>query len=178
MLFQNDDEQLLKNVAMKLGSNGVLPIRTRPSPAALAWSLPGFGGKARVATSFGNLPIEALRVRDSVRTQSGRFLEVRWIDKLHLDAKFLSLHPKSNPILIPKGSLDSATPSNDVLVSPAQMLRLPRQTCATSPTPAQSIVGRGNVATKPQNVFTYYLFHCGEPASLNIEGLWFEVSPN
>lgn len=178
MLQPNDDGQLLENVRMKLGSNGILPKRPRPLPDSLSWALPGFGGKSRVATSFGDLPIEALRLRDPVRTLSGKLLRVQWIDKLQLDAKFLSLHPNSNPILILKASLDHMTPSNDVLVSPAQTLRMPRHTCDTSTTSAQSIVGRGNVARKPQNGFTYYLFHCGEPASVSIEGLWFEVSPN
>lgn len=178
MLLLHDEEKVLLNVRMKLHPKSAPPRRLRASPDTRSWTLPGFGGKSRVATAFGDLPIEAMRLRDPVRTRSGRFLEVRWIDTLQLDAKFLSLHPKSNPILIPKASLERETPNNDILVSPAQSFRMPRNSSDKSTTSAQSIVGRGNVARKPQNGFTYYLFHCGEPTSVNIEGLWFEVTPN
>ena len=177
MLQPFDDEQLLENIRLKLGPDVVAPRPQRPAPDTRSWTLPGFGGKARVATSFGNLPIEALRLRDPVRTQSGKYLKVQWIDKIQLDAKFLSLHPKTNPIVIPRASLDRQLPISDVLVSPVQTLKLPRHTSGTSTAYAESLVGRGYIARKPQNGFTYYLFHCGEPACVNIEGLWFDVSP-
>mgnify|MGYP001319170770 CR=1 FL=1 len=178
MLRPADDEQLLENVMLKLGLTDEPPKRLSPSRKANSWALPGFSGKARVTTSFGDLPIEALRLRDPVKTRSGKFLEVKWIDKLQLDAQFLALHPEANPILIPECAFGRMTPSSDVLISPAQTLRLPRQASDMKPKPAQSLVWRSNVARKPQRGFTYYLFHCGEPASVCIEGLWFDVVPD
>lgn len=178
MLRPAEDEQLLENVMVKLGLTDVPPTRLSPSRKTKSWALPGFSGKARITTSFGDLPIEALRLRDSVKTRSGKFLEVKWIDKLQLDAQFLDLHPEANPILIPEGALGPMTPSNDVLVSPAQAFRLPRQASDMKARPAQSLVWRSNVTRKPQHGFTYYLFHCGEPTSVSIEGLWFETAPD
>ncbi|MEO9603539.1 MAG: Hint domain-containing protein [Roseobacter sp.] len=177
MLRPDDDEQLLENVMSKLGSTDEPPKRLNPERKTKPWCLPGFSGNARVTTSFGDLPIEALRLRDPVKTRSGRFLKVQWIDKVQLDEQFLSLHPEANPILIPDSSLGSMTPCNDVLVSPGQVLRMPRQTSDMKAMPAQSLVWRRNVERKPQRGFTYYLFHCGEPASISVEGLWFEVVP-
>lgn len=177
MLHPNDDAQLLESVRLKLDVSSDLSTRPCRSRETRCWALPGFAGKSRVTTSFGNLPIEALRLRDPVKTSSGEFLEVKWIDKLQLDAKFMSLHPEANPILIPRGSFGRMSPDCDVMVSPAQQLRMPRHSSDMSATSAQSIVGRGQVARKPQNGFTYYLFHCGEPASVSIEGLWFDVTP-
>lgn len=178
MLRPVDDEQLLENVMLKLGLTDEPPKRLHPSRKIRSWDLPGFSGKARVTTSFGELPIEALRLRDPVKTSSGKFLEVKWIDQVRLDAQFLSLHPEANPISIPEGSLGHMTPSSDVLISPAQPLKLPRQASDMKAKPAQSLVWRNNVARKPQSGFTYYLFHCGEPASVSIEGLWFEIVPD
>ena len=38
-----------------------------------AWDIEGLESKARVTTSFGMLPVEGLRVRDELRTSTGRF---------------------------------------------------------------------------------------------------------
>ncbi|AXI48417.1 hypothetical protein C1J03_21940 [Sulfitobacter sp. SK012] len=175
MLQTIDDDQLLENVMMKLDSSEVATKRPRPQRDALSWTLPGFVAGARVATSFGNLPIEALRLRDPVRTISGDYLPVKWIDKIQLDTKFLSLHPEANPIFIPQGSLAPMAPNSDILVSPVQNLKLPKHTSGTPAISAQSIVGRGNIARKSQQNLTYYLFHCGEDTSISIDGLWFEI---
>ena len=177
MLRPVDDEQLLENVMSNLGSTDEPPKRLNPARETKPWTLPGFSGNARVTTSFGDLPIEALRLRDPVKTRSGKFLEVQWIDKVQLDEQFLSLHPEANPILIPHSAFGRMTPSNDVLVSPAQVLQLPRQASDMKATPAHSLVWRRNVERKPRRGFTYYLFHCGEPATVSVEGLWFEVVP-
>ena len=79
-----------------------MPRTSQKEPAK--WTLPGFGGKSRVLTSFGHLPIEALRRNDPLKTSSGSYTKVTWIDSIGLDAEFLSSHSQAQPIYIPAGS--------------------------------------------------------------------------
>ncbi|MFM7443872.1 MAG: Hint domain-containing protein, partial [Tabrizicola sp.] len=91
---------------------------------AVDWYLPGFIGKARVSTAFGELPIEALRPRDDLRTFSGVSASVRVVDKIHLDQDFLKDHAYALPIMIPANALGSGRPSSDLLLSPGQEVSL------------------------------------------------------
>jgi hypothetical protein len=178
VLISESIEKFCEDIMLKLGSSRPVSIFPRPAPKPKIWDLPGFSGKSRVATSFGHLPIEGLRLRDPLRTISGKYLKVQWIDKIHLDPDFLSRHPEALPVKISKASLGQMTPNRDVLVSPEQVLRLPRHIGQMRDRTAHSIVGHGRVLYRPSGDFTYYLFHCGEPTSVSIDGLWFEISPN
>ncbi len=176
MQLEENDLSMLSSVMRQAETApAVRPAGT--APETLAWYKPGFGAKCRVMTSFGALPIEALRRRDPVKTSSGRFMEVQWVDQIRLDAKFMSLHPKANPVAIPKGALNGMTPETDILVSPGQALRMPGRTGSDTVSKAGGLIGRNGIAAKPQSGFTYYLFHCGEPVMVSIDGLWWEVSP-
>lgn len=138
------------------------------------WNLPGFMGGVRVSTSFGDLPIEALRIRDEIRTASGVFARVQWIDKLHLDADFMRKHPSAQPIIIPADSFGIGRPMKDITVSPRQ------QVCADAHVAAhfQSAADlcRMSRAYRLQTLgLTYYRFHCGGPAAVRVEGVWVRV---
>ena len=176
-----DDEQLLRNVAALALGTGEPPA---PAPAprtakseSMSWALPGFCGKSRVQTTFGHLPIEALRRRDPLKTGSGEYREVAWIDKIQLDSAFLARHPAANPIFIPKSALGHGVPNCDILVSPAQITHIPGQFGAQAVKSAQALTGLSRIARQSQAGFTYYLFHCGEPTTVSINGVWFDVSP-
>lgn len=81
-------------------------IRREARPLqAVDWSLAGIVGKARISTSFGDLPIEALRPRGNVRTYSGAAVHVQAVDKIHLDQDFMRSFPGALPIRIPANSL-------------------------------------------------------------------------
>lgn len=140
------------------------------------WSVPGFDGKARVMTSFGLLPIEALRVRDEVRLPDGAFRKVAWIDQLRLDAGFLERHPEARPLLIGASAFGTGSPERSFLVSPGQLIHPGRQ-----PGEARlvsELQDRSNILTRSSCTFIrYFLFHLGEPAEVQIEGLWCRVGP-
>ncbi len=142
------------------------------------WSLPGFGAGARVVTSFGKVPVEALRRRDPVKTRKGCFLKVQHVDTVRLDRRFLLAHPDAQPIAISQNGLAAAIPDQAILVSGCQKIRTPGQFDQAAGRLAVDYVGRGNVARKYYGYFTYYVFHCGEPCTINVNGLWVDLDPD
>ncbi|MBK0327084.1 Hint domain-containing protein [Rhodobacteraceae bacterium F11138] len=173
------DAALLSSILQQTGSEQ-RPSRVsapRPSASAMAWTLPGFERRCRVTTNFGELPIQALRLRDMVKVQSGAYREVQWIDEIRLDADFLSRHPEAQPVHLRAKALGPGLPSRNTLVSPAQVICNdgPGDTRKTGP--AADFQGRPNIHRAPQVEITYYRFHCGEPVTVCVEGAWFRVTP-
>jgi hypothetical protein len=128
-------------------------------------------------TSFGELPIKALRLRDPIRTSSGSFLPVKWVDAVHLDEAFLGGFPDAMPIFVPARSLGRDSPKENVLVSPHQKLPVGDNTFHPDQRLARDLVARPGVMRRPVGTVSYYLFHLGEPAKVMIEGLWVQVTP-
>lgn len=141
------------------------------------WALPGFGGKCRVTTIFGDLPIEALRRRDKVKTISGAFREVQWIDEIRLDVDFMSRHSEAFPIMIRARAIDGVNPVKDMLVSPGQDVWLPKLSGGSCSQTAAQLDGQPNIMKTHKSEITYYRFHCGGPEKVCVEGAWFCVAP-
>ncbi len=178
--------QELKTLSAVLAQISQMPVEDkiikRPQPAprikqALDWSLPGFEGKARVTTNFGELPIEALRRRDMVKTISGAYREVQWVDTIRLDVDFMELHPEAAPILIRERAMGGLYPRRNILVSPGQPLRYPHPHGDTMNLTAGEVVGQPNILRMHRSEITYYRFHCGTDETVCVEGSWFHVSP-
>jgi len=141
------------------------------------WTLPGLCGEARVTTAFGELPVKALRRLDPVRTASGSFLPVRWVDAVHLDDDFLSGFPDAQPISVPAGALGRGRPQVDLLVSPHQKLSSSESSFRPEFRMARDFLSRPGILRRPRTSVSYYLFHLGEPASVMVEGVWIPVIP-
>jgi len=152
------------------------PQVIRPAKRDLT-ALPGFHAKARVFTIFGELPIEALRRRDKVRTVTGAYVEVEWVDKVQLGVDYLERHPEAQPVLIRTGALGAARPQTNLMVAPGQKLRVSGVVGAEGEQSAGELAGKRHIARMPHSGFTYYQFHCGAPATVSVEGLWFKVAP-
>jgi hypothetical protein len=140
------------------------------------WYLPGFVGKARVGTVFGDLPIEALRPRDELRTYSGAMTKVEMVDKIHLDEDFIRHHPRALPIRIPANAFGPGKPMQDLFVSPGQEI-CPDLHVASSFYKARDLPGRFTMDLSQSTGLTYYRFHCGQPAIVRVEGVWIKVQP-
>ncbi len=154
-----------------------LPVTlVREPPQPVHWNLPGLVGKARIATAFGELPIEALRPRDDIRTYSGAIATVKVVDKIHLDQDFIRNNPNTLPIRIPAGSIGPGRPTNDVYVSPGQEISLDAHV-ATVFHKAKNLSDRFRMDLTYSTGFTYYRFHFGFPAIAKVDGIWVRVSP-
>ncbi len=181
-----NEYDILRSV-MDIVSETVPPAAARSSARArmpsvepgrqTGWMLPGFAAKTRITTAFGDLPIEALRLRDEVRTTSGRMLRVAWIDKIKLDQSFLEHHPEALPVMIRANALEHGKPVRDLLVSPNQVLSMGLANFQIKFVPAEDIRGRTGVFRKPEFLMTYYMFHCGEPTTVLAEGVAVQVNP-
>lgn len=134
------------------------------------WTLPGFLGRVRIQTAFGQLPIEALRVNDPVLTTTGRKLLVRRVKRLGLDPDFLKQHPDAHPILISTNAFGPGLPQQDLLVSPAQVLTVRMADMPPKPMKARDI-GACAVVRAIQSTAIYYSFELSEPAYVLAEGI-------
>jgi Hint domain len=140
------------------------------------WYLPGFVGKAKVGTTFGELPIEALRIRDELRTYSGASAKVQMVDKIHLDEEFIRHHPRALPIRIPADAFGPGRPAQDVFVSPGQEVCADMHVASTF-FKARDLPGRFTMDLSQSTGLTYYRFHCGQPTIVRVEGIWIRVQP-
>lgn len=142
----------------------------------LDWYLPGVLGKSRVGTLFGDLPVEALRVRDDLRTHSGASARVQKVDKIHLDAEFLRGHRAALPIRIPANAFGPGRPAQDMHLSPGQEICTDAHV-ATQFVKAGQLRGRFPGDLSQPGELTYYRFHCGEPTVVKIDGVWVRIQP-
>lgn len=149
----------------------------REKSRELAHIMPGFGAKARIQTSFGALPVEALRKRDEVRTAQGRFMRVAHVDKMHLDADFLFRHAATRPILIKASALGRGMPGADVIVSPSQMISTSKMPQLSACKKASALTHLPGVTQTPCELVSYFNFHCGSQELIQIEGLWMLTAP-
>jgi hypothetical protein len=77
-----------------------------------------------IATPFGEVAIEDLRIGDSVTTISGHVRAVRWIGRRDYAAAFIANNPRVWPVRIAAGALAEGRPKRDLLVSPNHALFL------------------------------------------------------
>jgi hypothetical protein len=142
----------------------------------VAWYLPGFSGKARVSTVFGELPIEVLRARDDLRTHLGSSASVQMVDRFHLDEEYLRSDQSALPIRIPANAFGPGRPVQDMLLSPGQEL------CLDPHVPAQFVMAkdlrsRFGTDLAQSAGLTYHRFHCGAPTTVRVDGIWVRTKP-
>lgn len=175
-VFTNFETAIMQSVIAAVPPDqSVVPPRVECKDGVV-WNLSGFDGRARVGTTFGDLPIAALRVRDELRTASGKTVRVQWTDKLHLDADFLTKHPSANPISFPANSLSFGRPMQDLVISPQQQIS-PEAHVATHFKTAIELCSRAKAQQLKSTGLTYYRFHCGEPVTVRVEGVWVRIEP-
>ena len=131
----------------------------------------------RIRTSFGEFPAQALRERDMVRTRNGDFKEILWIDRIVLGEDFVRYHTDVLPIVLRAGSLAPNIPRKDIALAPFQAISRGQKFVGNPPRRAIDALRRPLVYRKPENMITYTVFHCGDPVSVECEGLWIDVIP-
>lgn len=153
------------------------PGRRPPRQEPIHWTLPGFCGDARVTTSFGDLPIQALRRRDPLRTVQGTLATVEWVDCIQLDEDFLRANPDALPVRIGAGAFGGGRPERDIVVSPHQLVNVSPGQFRQDFHRARDLTDRPGILRQPVMLIRYYVFHCATPAAVMVEGLCVSVSP-
>ncbi|MCV2868648.1 Hint domain-containing protein [Defluviimonas sp. WL0002] len=141
------------------------------------WNLPGICWNARVSTSFGEMPVQGLRANDPVRMDTGAFIKVAATDKIHLDEDFLARCPDAAPIKIPANFFGPGRPRSDLLVSPHQPVATTANPAAPEFRRARDLLNRPGAMRQPSFGLTYFLFHCGKPAAINVDGVLISTAP-
>ena len=152
---------------------GRRPARQEP----IRWTLPGFCSGMRITTSFGDLPVQALRRRDPLRTSQGTLASVEWVDCIRLDEGFVAANPDAQPVRIPAGAFGPNRPERDVLVSPHQLVDVSASRFGSDFRLARDLLDRPGVMRNPSMMVSYHVFHCANPATVRVEGLCVRVTP-
>lgn len=153
------------------------PANEQSQPRRITWNLPGFDRRCRVSTRIGDLPIEALRLHDQVKTRSGAYLAVTWIDAIRVDANFMARHPEAHPMYVPASVIGPGQPVRDMLLSPGQPFGTSERATGAAHAPALEFDGHSGIRRIEKTEITYFRFHCDAPTEVQIDGAWFHVAP-
>ncbi len=135
------------------------------------WTVPGFLGRTLIRTTFGEVPVEFLRVNDPIVTSSGRVLPVRHIDRINLDREFLVRHPEAQPVRICAHAFGPNLPQHDLIISPGQSVTVATRNSLPHGTKAKDLKGNGSVIAAVYGRLTYHILDLGEPATVFAEGI-------
>lgn len=142
-------------------------------PVDARWPYAGLAPMTRVRTSFGDVYAVALRKGDLLKTRSGEFKPIVWLDRIMLDDEFLQSMRDSNPIVLAAGSVARGLPKRDVLVSPRQVIS--SQSDMHQAREAGDLLGRPNVRRKYETGMSYTVFHLGRTEEILCEGMWLRL---
>ena len=141
------------------------------------WPLPGLAPMTRVETSFGKVHAVALRKGDPVKTRSGEFRKIVWLNRVLLDHSLLIEKPDANPVRIRTGALGPSVPERDILVSPRQKLCPGPKVSLERREEAGDLAGASGIARQPETGLSYTMFHLGEPAEVECDGVFMLFEP-
>ncbi len=139
---------------------------------------PGFGPMTRVSTNFGEVPAQALRERDLVRTYGGDYLPILWVDRVMLNEDFLVRHPDALPIEMQAGFLSQGLPKQPITLAPGQMISPEPASGPSVRQAAGTFLGGRGVVQRSEDIITYTRFHLGKAAYVCSEGMWVHVCPD
>jgi hypothetical protein len=83
-----------------------------------------FAEGTQISTPQGEVPVEALRIGDLVRTQLAGDLPIKWIGRRHYEGELIRGNRTVLPICIRQGALDDNIPSRDLWVSPGHAISI------------------------------------------------------
>ena len=131
----------------------------------------------RVKTSFGDVHAVALRVGDLVRTRDGDYRPIVWLNRVLLDEQFLAEKTDSNPVRIAAGALGRSLPMADVVVSPRQQICKDPSLGVNERREAADLTSKPGVLRQRETGMSYTMFHVGEPAEIECEGMFLLFEP-
>lgn len=108
--------------SIRLGGTRHIQVQSDGSNGALINAIPCFAEGTRIATPHGQIPVEALRVGDTVITAAGQARPIRWIGSRTMHPH---RHPRPlavTPIRVRRHALADGVPARDLRLSPEHAL--------------------------------------------------------
>lgn len=149
--------------------------KAAPPSKAVSWSIPGFGPMTRISTSFGEVPAQALRERDALRTHTGGFVRISKIRRYTLESDVLAASEDILPVIIRAGALGAGLPKQDIAVSAEQEIAVGGGMHGSKLVKARDLLSRPGVYRGAETIYTYTRIRCEEPVLVRSEGLWLRV---
>jgi hypothetical protein len=137
-----------------------------------AWPLPGLAPMTRVRTSFGDVHAAALRKGDEVLTRRGKYLPILWLTRICLDEDILRAKPDCNPVVLAAGALGPQLPSNEIMLSPRQVICADTKGSLSANREAAMLVSWPGIRRLRETGLSYTMFHVGEAAEIYCEGTY------
>jgi len=137
-----------------------------------SWTVPGILGSTRVATSFGHVPAQLVRVGDTVRTRTGSFERVQRISEIRIDEDFIARRPEAAPVIIRRNTLQSGTPHQDVGLSPGQMVSVGPNRFEDRLVRAETLSRLRGSIDRTLGMLVYVQLHLAADAQINCDGVW------
>ncbi len=141
-------------------------------PTFQAWPLPGLAPMTRVRTNFGDVHAAALRKGDEVLTRTGEYLPILWLNRICLDERILAEKPDCNPVVFAAGALGPQVPSNEIMLSPRQIVIADDKTGLDRNQEASDLTSRPGIRRMRETSLSYTMFHVGRPAEVYCEGVF------
>ncbi len=133
-----------------------------------------------IATRFGDVPVENLRIGDQVITCDNGFQPVRWVGQRKLSKWELAANPSFLPVVIPAGALGKDKPNIDMMVSPQHKMLVQSGTLVTMfdqdevLVPAKHLVGQNGIQFVDVKTVTYVHILFDTHQLILADGTWSE----
>ena len=133
-----------------------------------------------IATSRGEIAVEALRISDRIVTRDNGLRPVRWIGATHLTAADFAARPHLRPVLLKGGSLGHDVPQRDLVLSPNHRVLLTGHRTGDHFdeyevfAAAKHLLGMDGVEAVAAGDLTYHHFMCDAHEVILSNGAWTE----
>lgn len=115
-----------------------------------------FRGGTRIATPSGEIPVERLRIGDSVLTAAGAERAIKWIGRRRYDRGTVAAHRQLRPVRLSAGSLGPGVPRRNLDVSPLHAMLLRAPDGAPVLVPAACLVNGRTIRRAPVAAVSYF----------------------
>lgn len=140
------------------------------------WRFQGILDQTCVTTNFGKVPAHLIGVGDRVRTRTGRYLPVKEIHEYKLDLEYIERHSEALPVLIRQGAIDGRHPTQDVLLSPEQLVTLDGRHAKPKLFHARELPRSLHTVDPALGLVAYFKFELEEPTEIYCEGIWVKAA--
>jgi len=119
-----------------------------------------------IATPSGQVCVETLRIGDTILTQDGKFVPVRWLGRRAVFSRFAP-PAQAYPIRIQQGALSENVPARDLYLSPSHALLVDGVLCQ-----AAALVNGTSIirVSEPNKQFTYWHIETEDHTLIIAEG--------